>query len=379
MKTKTANIYLNNFRHNIRAVRSLYSKDVNICIPVKAQAYGHGAVRMAYEALEEGVQYIAVATVDEGVQLRKEGIACPILVLSLLDDSEIDALVSFRLSGLVHSIDYCKKIAEKAAELKTEAFVHIKIDTGMSRIGCKPELALLLARFIHSCSNLVLQGMCTHLSVSDSLLENDIAFTKKQIALFKQTVLAIQDCGINTGLIHCSNSGAVFLHPEACFDMIRPGIAVYGYFPDRSIAEYMARTYPSFEGLKPVMEVCSKIEQVKTINEGQEVSYGRTWKAEKKTRIATIPLGYADGLWRRFSPGVLLSINGNKYPIVGRICMDQCMADIGDSSDIKEGDTVIFFGPGEGCMTADDFAQIAGTISYEVLCAVGQRVVRNYI
>lgn len=378
MSTKTANIYINNFINNIIAIRKLYDQSVKMCIPVKAQAYGHGAVRIAQEALGAGVDCLAVAAVEEGAELRNHNINCPILLLSIAGKEELDAVIENDLTCLIHSREYAAMLANSAKIKNKKAHIHIKIDTGMGRIGCIPEQTASLASFIHTCDELSLDGVCTHLSVSDSLDYNDKQFTHHQIKLFSDAVNSIKNLGIEPGIIHCSNSGAVFLHPDSCFDMIRPGIAVYGYYPNPAIAEYMHNENPRFAGLKPVMELCSMISQIKTVEKGQSVSYGRTWTAESNTIIGSIPMGYADGLHRCFSPGIFVSIKGKQYPIIGRICMDQCMVDLGTDNSIREGDNVIFFGPDSTCLTADDFAAIGKTISYEVLTSIGQRVRRIY-
>lgn len=379
MKTKNANIYIENFRHNISEIRSLYSSSVKICIPVKAQAYGHGAVFMAREAVKNGTDFLAVASVDEAVELRNAGIICPILLFGIADNDEIDTIAANSITCFVHSEKYAALLECSAKKYNTIVAVHIKVDTGMGRIGCKPEEAASLAVFIDSCKHLQLGGISTHLSVSDSLEEDDIAYTRMQIETFSYAVETIKERSINPGIVHCANSGAVFLHEEACFDMIRPGISVYGYYPNPEIEPRIRLTKPVFKGLKPVMEVTSTIVQIKTINSPQSVSYGRTWKAAQTTKIATIPMGYADGLFRSFSPGISVNIHGKEYPVVGRICMDQCMVDLGNDISFEEGDSVVFFGPRKGCLTADDYAKIAHTISYEILCGIGQRVLRNYI
>lgn len=379
MNIRTANIYLEHFKRNLLTIRNLISPSVKMCIPVKAQAYGHGAVKIAKEALKNGSNSLAVATVEEGCELRSHSITCPILLLSITEKDEIVDLVENELTCFVHSVEYASLLADTALKLNKTAHVHIKIDTGMSRIGCSPSQAAALASFIHGCDALSLDGVSTHLSVSDSLNSEDIQFTKDQIKIFKDAISSIKALGIDPGLINCSNSGALFLHPDSWFDMIRPGIAVYGYYPNPDIAKYMKRMYPAFEGLKPVMELKSKIVQIKTIEQGCAVSYGRTWKSKEHTLIGTIPLGYADGLHRAYSPGIFVTIRDKKYPIVGRICMDQCMVNLGTDTSVCEGDEVVFFGPEANCLNADDYANVGKTISYEVLTSIGQRVKRNYI
>lgn len=378
MKTKVAKIYIENYLHNILFIRSLYPKNIKICVPVKAQAYGHGAITMAKAAFRCGVEFFAVATVNEGRELRENGIANPIVLLGIASEDDVADVVRYELSALVHSKQYLSLIQTCADQQGKVAPVHIKVDTGMGRIGCTPSQAPMLASYIQSCSALHLEGLCTHLCVSDSLKKEDIQFTHHQIKVFKQVISSLKKEGISPGITHCSNSGAVFLHPQACFDMIRPGIAVYGYLPNPEIKKEFEKKGNSMK-LIPVMELLSTIVQVKTVQKDQSISYGKTWVATHTTRIATVPLGYADGVRRRFSPGIKVTIAGHKYPVVGRVCMDQCMVDIGLESQISEGDEVIFFGPKPQCNTADDLAQLDDTISYEILCSIGNRVKREYI
>ena len=248
--------------------------------------------------------------------------------------------------------------------------VHLKIDTGMGRVGCFPEEVEDLAKKINQTEGLYLEGVCTHLCCADSTSEDDMSFTQNQIKKFKDCVDIIKKMGINPGIVHCSNSGAIFLHPNANFDMVRPGIVIYGYSSCAKSAGIE---------LKPVMEFSSQIVAIKHFRKGESVSYDRTWIAPEDCDIGVIPAGYADGLVRRLSPGLEVYINGKMYPIVGRICMDQCMVYLGKKHDVKRWDKVVFFGPEKNCNNAEDLAKQIDTISYEILCGINKRVPRIYI
>ena len=252
----------------------------------------------------------------------------------------------------------------------------------MSRIGCDYKEVLSLAKKIQFLSNLNLQGVGTHLCVSDCTKKSDIHFTKKQIQKISDAVEILHQNNINPEIVHCAASGGVLMYPNAIFDMIRPGILFYGYFPDEKLINFLKKKKIPIPNLKPVMELETRIETIKKIQKGQTVSYGRTWKAKKDTYLATIPIGYADGLLRQFSPGLKVKINNKMYPIVGRICMDQCMIDLGESTNLKIWDKVTIFGPvnsDELGNTAQTLANLVKTIPYEITCNVDKRVPRDYV
>ena len=370
MRATQTHINLNNLHENINTIKKYVKQGTKLCCAVKADGYGHGAVRVSVAALKAGASFLAVASISEGIELREAGIVAPILSLSLPLKDEIPALIVHSITPLVFDTEFIDQLNDVAISMHRKIPVHLKIDTGMGRVGCSKEEASTLAKKIAISEGLYLEGVCTHLACADSLIEDDIAYTKKQINNFSYAVDQIKKEGINPGILHCSNSGAIFLHPEAHFDMVRPGIVIYGY---SSCAKEIGIE------LKPVMEFSSQIVAIKHFKKGDSVSYDRTWVAKEDCDIGVIPAGYADGLLRRLSPGLEVSINGKMYPIVGRICMDQCMVYLGKNYDVKRWDKVIFFGPEKNCNTAEDLANSIETISYEILCGVNKRVPRIYI
>ncbi len=372
-----ARIYLDNFAHNLKEIKNC-AQNKKICIAVKANAYGHGAVSIAKKAVELGVEYLSVATVEEGVELRKAGIIEPILLLSLCHYSEIDTLVTNALTPLVADIDFTTLLINSVLKHNIKSFpVHIKVDTGMARYGVLEKDAVNLAKHIKNSKVLYIEGTCTHLSVSDSLLAENFTFTERQIEIFNNVIISLRENSIEPGMLHCSASGGILLHKNAHFDMIRPGILTYGYFPSFELQEYFSnKNYPVF---KPVMELVSYVVSTKSIHAGDSVSYGRMWKAKNNTIIATLSMGYGDGYNRRLSNKGCVTINKVKYPIIGRICMDQCVIEITNEGKVNRWDEAIIFGPHENCNTAMDIANSIETIPYEVLCMIAPRVKRIYL
>ena len=370
MRATQAHINLDNLRDNINTVKQFVKPGTKLCCAVKADGYGHGAVRVSVAALKAGVSFLAVASISEGIELREAGIVAPILSLSLPLKDEIPSLIVHSITPLVFDFEFIEQLNEVAVSMHRKIPVHLKIDTGMGRVGCSPEEAKDLAKKIASTEGLYLEGVCTHLACADSNKEDDIVYTKKQIKKFTFAVEEIKKQGINPGIVHCSNSGAIFLHQEANFDMVRPGIVIYGY---STCAKELGVK------LKPVMEFSSQIVAIKQFKKGDTVSYDRTWIAPEDCDIGVIPAGYADGLVRRLSPGMEVSINGKMFPIVGRICMDQCMVFLGKNHNVNRWDKVVFFGADNNSKDAEDLANQIGTISYEILCGINKRVPRIYI
>jgi alanine racemase len=368
MRATRAIVHLDSFLENLKAIQQRVGQSCLVCVPVKADAYGHGAVKIARLSVEAGALCLGVADVQEGAELRREGISAPILLFSQPLPSEIPEIIKNCLSPLVSDGEFIAMLAKTAAEAKIRLPVHLKIDTGMGRMGCMPAESPVLARQIASCTALEYAGTATHLAVSDSAAPQDMAYTEQQIAGFKEALEKIRAEGVDPGIVHAANSGAVALHPEAWFDMVRPGIILYGY--------NLAGT-PSPE-VKPVMELRTNVALIKQAKKGENVSYGRTWTAPYDTAIAVLPVGYADGLPRLASNKWQAVINGKTYPLVGRICMDQCMADLGPGAgkDVRRWDEAsIFGGP------APDAAVLAeriGTIPYEITCNINKRVPRVY-
>ena len=374
-----ATIYKDNLEYNLKQIRKYVRPEVKLCVAVKADGYGHNGVLTAQIAEKVGASFVAVATVEEGIELRDGGIKCGILLLSLCTPQEMPALFEYKITPLVFGDDYIKLIADAAKrEGYSDYKVHLAVDTGMGRIGCYPEEAGNQAALIEA-SGLKLGGMCTHFAVSDSLSPENIEFTKEQFAAFKKAVAGVKEKGIEPGICSCGASAALLNDEDMQFDMVRPGIITYGYYPDEITKEYLKSTGRDFD-IKPVLSLETKVVAIRRFPAGKSVSYGRTWVADKETDIAVLSIGYADGLLRRFSPGLEVTINGKNYPVRGRICMDQCMVEIGkDNPDVKVWDTAVIFGPKESgaLKTAEDLARLGNTISYEVLTALSKRVRRE--
>jgi alanine racemase len=368
VRATRAIIHLDAFRHNLRLVRSRIGSLRRICVPVKADGYGHGAVPLAKLALEEGAEFLAVATAAEGALLREAGITAPILLLSIPLPEEIPGIIQDSLTPLVGDRDCILDFAAAAERSGGPLGVHLKVDTGMGRVGCPPESAPELAALIARSGSLKLGGVATHLAVSDSSDRESVDYTKKQLERFAQAMEGIRKAGIDPGIVHAANTGALAFHEDAWFDMVRPGILLYGYAPPGAEA-----VLP----VKPVMELVSQIVFIKQLKKGETISYGRIWTADRDTVIATMPVGYGDGLPRRLSGDFSVRINGGWYPLAGRICMDQCMADLGPNTAVRRWDTVSFFG-GDALSAADVAAKL-GTISYEITCGINKRVPRIYI
>ena len=384
-----ATIYLNRFKENINSVKLRVGQNRRICVPVKADAYGHGAVRISKTALEAGAYCLGVATVAEGVNLRKGGINAPILLFSQPHPDEIPLLVKAGLAAFISDEEFAAALNERAAADKIKLPVHLKIDTGMGRIGCSMNEALSLARFIKKCSNLGLAGTATHLAVSDSADKKDIDFTGIQLTRFNKAVNAIKNAGINPGIVHAANSGAVILHPNAWLDMVRPGILLYGY---KTVQEYEApvdhlKKLSKLSSLivKPVMEFKCSVSLIKKIKKGESVSYGRTWTAEADTTVGVLSTGYADGLPRLAGNKWQVIINGDVYPLIGRISMDQCCVNLGPKPNVKRWDEAVIFGDdiypeqsGAVMHSAAELASLVRTIPYEITCNINGRVPRIY-
>ena len=394
-------IKLDNFKENIKSVRMRIGDNRLICVPVKADAYGHGAFKIAEASLSAGADYLGVAAVAEGVELRRGGIKTPILIFSQPNPDEIPQIIKENLIPFISDIEFAsilneqvtatnKRFAEVLGSMaqNVQLPVHIKIDTGMGRMGCSVEESLDLARHITSCQGLKLAGIATHLAVSDSTEERDINYTYEQLSRFKNAIDAIRAEGIDPGIVHAANSGAVILHPGAWLDMVRPGILLYGYkaAEENDIhtkgtllqkAEHikeLSNHKPVI--VKPVMEFRTSVMLIKKIKKGDSVSYGRTWTADKDTFIAVLSAGYADGIPRLASNKWQAVINGETYPITGRICMDQCCVDLGAEPRVKRWDEAVIFG-GQA-KSAAALAEVTGTIPYEITCNVSKRVAREY-
>ena len=380
-----ATVDLDALRHNLLAVRSL-AGDRLVLATVKANAYGHGAVPVSqFIEREHLADWLGVETVQEAVELVDAGIELPVLKLSLSFPDELVPLIARDVALTVASDDGIDAAEAAAATVGEVARVHLKVDTGMNRIGCAEAHAVGLARRISACRHIDLQGVFTHLPISDA---PDDGYTDAQLARFQAVVASIQDARADAGLppvplIHASNSGGILGHGMDGLTMVRPGIMLYGYYPD-------AAATPRPVELRPVMTITSAVSFVKRVVAGETVGYSRTWTAPTDRWIATVPVGYADGFSRLNSNpsangggGGSMLINGGRYPVAGRVCMDATMLDLGPADrpcPVAVGDKVTWLGVDDSeSIDAADLAAIMGTISHEVLCLVGARVPRDYV
>ena len=364
------NVHLDHIRFNIEGIQKAVGPDRKVLVAVKANGYGHGAVEISRMAEEIGVDWLGVATVLEGIQLREADIHLPILKFSPTFPEEMEAAVKNQLTLTICSPEEAKNLEKVCQTLGMTIDVHLKVDTGMGRVGVVGDGAVRLAKMIDdTCKHLNLDGIMTHLPVSDG---GDPTFTREQIARFKDIRNQVNtSLGRKLNLAHCSNSGAILGHPDGWLDMVRPGIMVYGYYPGKETP----RTIP----LKPGITFKTKISFLKKVPPGTSIGYGRTWLAPEETWIATIPVGYADGFNRLFSNKGRVLIGGKSYPIIGRVCMDQSMVNLGPHTDCHVGDEVVLLGSsGENEISCDEWAEKLGTITYEVVCQINSRVERVY-
>ena len=360
-----AEINLNAITHNLKEIRRHINKNTKLCAVVKANAYGHGAIAVAKCALDVGADYLAVATVDEGLELRGAGFTCPIIILGLIPPNAADESVANNLTITVADINIANKVSLAAFEQNKIAKVHIKVETGMGRIGVNVEEAANLAEKINQLPNIKIEGVFSHFALADV---KDKSFVYEQLKLFNSAVDAIQSRGINIEIRHIAESAAILEIPDAHFDMVRSGIITYGLYPSDEVQHTIE--------LQPAMKLCAKIAFIKNIKAGTSIGYGREFIAKRDSIIATLPIGYADGYIRAYK-GFNAEIRGQLVPIAGRVCMDQVMIDVTDIKDVKIGDVVTLFGSKN--ISIDDAANHLHTINYEVTCLVSNRVSRFYI
>ncbi|MFH1778586.1 MAG: alanine racemase [Candidatus Omnitrophota bacterium] len=361
-------IDLNAIAHNYHAIKSRLSSGTNILAVVKANAYGYGIVEVARRLAKEKVSYLGVAFVDEGIVLRKAGIKLPILALSSVMPKEVKGALKYDLTLTVCDRDLASEIDKAARKLNKQALVHVKVDTGMGRLGIWHDEADQLIEDILRFKNVILEGIFTHFSSAD---EEEVHYTVQQINNFKRLVTDIEIKGAQIQYVHAANSAGAILYRDSHFNMVRPGLMLYGLYPNEAIAKAVK--------LKPVLSLKTRIIFLKRTPAGRSISYGRTYMTEKETFIATLPIGYADGLNRHLSNRGQVIIRGKCAPIVGRICMDHTMIDVGHVDGVKVGDEVVLIGnQGSQTITVEDVARLLDTISYEVVCWISSRVPRVY-
>lgn len=360
-------INLDTIAHNLMQIREHLGDTVKINGVIKADGYGHGAIMTARVLCDKGIDMLSVATLDEALQLRKKKINVPLLVLGYTEIGRLDEITENDITVAVFDYDLAKKLSDEAISKKCTVRTHIKIDTGMNRIGFHytDEESIFNA---FSLKGLNIEGTFTHFSTAD---EENRAHTDIQYNRFQKLLEKLKNNGMEPGICHANNSGGTIIHKEKSMDMIRTGLLLYGMYP----SDYTKDIYGPC--LKTAMTFKAKIIKVKTINKGEPVSYGNNFITEKESKIATISCGYADGYSRVLSGKADVIINGQRAPVVGNICMDMCMADVTDiDGSIEAGDDAILF---NDIITADHIARMTGTIGYEIICRIGMRIPRVYI
>ena len=382
-----AEIHLGSFRQNLKSIKSLLNHHIKTMAIIKADAYGHGAIQCARAATKEQVDYIGVGIIQEGIELRESGINTPILILGGIYPNEVESLIKYNLSTSLSSSAIATSISEQAVHANKIVSVHIKIDTGMSRLGIQPHEFTELLDHVSKFKNIKLEGIFTHLSSAD---EEDPKITHNQLSLFSNILKKLRKSssskvfGINDQtLFHIANTGGLIRFPESRFNLVRPGISLYGSFPSPLISSKFDSLIKEkrIKKLQPVMNWKTKIIQIQSLRKGVSVSYGGHYVTKNNANlIATIPVGYADGLNRHLSNNMELLVQGKRVKQVGTICMDMCLIDITNLPDVNTGDEVVIIGSqGKEQIKVEDLATRAGTIPYEILCGVGKRVPRVYI
>lgn len=366
-----AEIDLRAIRQNIKKLRSLLNANVKFMTVVKANAYGHGMLEVSQSCVEEGVDYLGVARLEEAIELREAGIELPILVLGHIEEESAEKLLDYQITATVFNKKFAKALAQKANEKLIKAKVHIKIDTGMGRLGFRPdEETIAFIEEMNSWPGIFLEGIFTHFAAAD---EDDNSFTSEQLKIFEHFIKKLEEKAIVFTLKHSANSAAMINMPETHLNMVRAGISVYGLYPSNAL-----KARQEFE-LIPAMTLKSRVTMLKTLHKGESVSYGRKYFAKKEMTVATVPIGYADGYSRLLSNQAWAMIKGQKASLIGTVCMDQSIFDVSEIEGIKEGDEVILLGKPEEGISADDLANIIGTINYEIVCMLSARVARFYI
>jgi len=367
-----AEVSLDNIAHNVREIRRITEKKTEIMGVVKADAYGHGVMETVKTLLDNGVTRLAVSMLDEAIQLRKNGITVPILILSYTDPARADEIVQYDVTQTVFSHDLAEALSQAGVKSHKNVKIHIKIDTGMTRVGFMPGYsAVKNVLQISKLPRIVVEGLFTHFASAD---EKDKSYTYMQFERFMSICSELNRIGLYIPIKHVANSAAVIEFPEMHLDMIRPGIIMYGLYPSDEVDKSKIH-------LKPAMQLKSNVILVKDVEENTCISYGRRYVTKCRSKIATIPIGYADGYSRLLTNKARILINGQYAPVVGSICMDQCMVDItGLDCDVAVGDEVVLFGTqGENSIPVEEIAHKIGTINYEIVCIVGKRIPRVYM
>jgi len=368
LRSTVAEINLGAIATNVRRIVE-HSRPAKVMAVVKADAYGHGAIPVARRLLKNGATHLGVALVEEGVELRHANLEAPILVFGGLFENQIDDFLAHDLQMTLYDLQLAEKISRRALALGRRAHVHVKVDTGMGRVGLAMADAVEAFVKMTRLPGLDTVGLYTHFATSD---ERDKSFATTQLQRFRGILAVIQDHGLRPPLVHAANSGAVLDLPGSYFDLVRPGVMMYGYYPSPEITKSIP--------LEPAMTLRSEIIFVKRVPAGTPISYGRTFTTARPTTIATVPMGYADGLSRRLSNNLEVLVRGQRCPLVGRVCMDQIMIDLGDRLDAGAGEPVVLLGKQDNNeISMAEWCNRFETIPYEATCGISKRVRRTFL
>lgn len=365
-----AKIDLKAIEHNINEVKKRVEKNVKIMAVIKADGYGHGAVEIG-NFLKDKVDYFGVATIEEAIELRKNMVNIPILILGYTSPKQYEALAKYDITQTIYNIKMAEEISKCALKLNKAIKVHIAVETGMNRIGFKVnKQSILDIEKLRDMKGLVLEGMFTHFSCAD---EGDKSYTDKQKSEYDKFLNMLEAKGINIPIKHVCNSAGIMEFKDHRFDMVRSGIITYGLYPSEEVDKASVKLIPALAWKSHVINISE-------VSDGEGISYGKTYITKKKTKIATISVGYADGYLRGLSSKGRVLIHGQYAPILGRICMDQMMVDITNIKDVKIEDEVTLVGKdGENTITVEELANAAGSFNYEFVCGIGKRVKRIYM
>lgn len=354
-------------KHNVRYLDSLTPDRCQFMAVVKADGYGHGAEKMAWAVINAGADRLGVATVEEALELRGAGITAPIQMVAEPPQSSVGLLLEHDIVPMVATREFAVELGRAASQSGKRAKFHLMVDTGMNRIGVRAEEAAVFAASIADFPGLEHEGTATHFATSE--VPGDWDF-ETQMKRFTKTLAEMRTEGVDPGIVHAANSGATILHPESHFDMVRCGIAVYGLHPGEATAS---------ADLRPAMSVYAQVSFVKKVAMGEGVSYGLTWRAASPTVVATLPVGYADGVHRTLSNNMEVLLGGSRCAQIGTVTMDQIMVEVPRGVEVSAGDEAVLVGTQGGeCISMDEIASRAGTINYEMACAFGMRMERTY-
>ncbi len=366
-----AEINLKTVAENLQIVKNKVASGVKILVVLKADAYGHGAVPLAKTVVEHGAYMLGVGDSTEALELRQAGILSPILILGAIIEEELSWIVSYDIRPTIHTMDMLELLHNEAQRQDKKLKVHLKVDTGMTRLGASPKRALEIAKRIKQFPHLELEGLSTHFSSAH--LSNEIEFTNKQLTIFTELSDQLEPNGLKIPLKHVANTGGIFAYNYPQFNMVRTGAAIYGIDPGNLKENSLLPT-------KPILTLKSQVTFLKTVPAGTPVGYGRTYVTAKRTRIATIPIGYNDGYPYTLSNKGYVLIRSQKAPIIGTVTMDYIMADVSHIAETKTGDEAVFIGQqGNEEITTKELARLSGLIPYAITCSLGKRIKRVYV